>query len=432
MARTTRTSQVPASARDDATVRKRKAHKKSRLGCRNCKIRRVKCNEVRPMCAKCLEYGVLCNYDPSIPDLQPRAVASVEKPVFGTTKPILAMVNASLDKNTHGLESHSRVMRFDKSDLARLDRFQSRTVLSIGTKRVARVFQQEVIPLACAHPFLMHLAQAVTASHDRYLGGVATSRPSTTEAYHLNQALISFQSVLSRPIKPEEGDAVLIASSLLGVVSFFNLEASSVEDVWPLRDADMTWLNLSDGKQAIWQAASPLRRNSLWRQVNHLFDGDKLREDEVPEHVPSIFDHLCAEDASSASAWENPYYKTAQTLLPLLDLECNDRTWLRYLGFANHMDPSYKSLLSQRDPWALLMLLYWYMKVCRGSWWLSSRAILQGQAICLYLARYHCDDMTILAALDKPSRVLEAARVEGWGGISPAVSSPPWPAREVQ
>ncbi|KIW74687.1 hypothetical protein Z517_11457 [Fonsecaea pedrosoi CBS 271.37] len=436
MARTTKYSQgrVPTTPVDNATVRKRRAHKKSRLGCRNCKIRRVKCNEVRPMCGKCLEYGVLCNYDPSIPDLQPRTPASelgylqsrVERSPLGTTKPILDMITISLDKSTSELESQSGATRFDKSDLARLDRFQTRTVLSIGTKRAARVFQREIIPLACANPLLMHLAQAVTESHDRYLCGVATSRPSTTEAYHLNKALVSFQSILSRPIRRDEGDALLLASSLLGVVSFFNLEASSVEDVWPLQDTDMAWLNLSDGKQTIWRLASPLKVDSLWRQVGIAFDHDKLPENQIPDHSPSIFDHLCAEDTESPSARVNPYYRTATRLLPLLDLECDDSTWLRYLGFVNQIDPLYKSLLVRKDPWALLILVYWYMKVCRGSWWISSRSILQGQAICLYLARYHSDDPTILAALDKPRLEFNAAQMEGWGGISSVVSSPGW------
>ncbi|OAG36373.1 hypothetical protein AYO21_09452 [Fonsecaea monophora] len=265
------------------------------------------------------------------------------------------MITISLDKSTSELESQSGATRFDKSDLARLDRFQTRTVLSIGTKRAARVFQREIIPLACANPLLMHLAQAVTESHDRYLCGVATSRPSTTEAYHLNKALISFQSILSRPIRRDEGDALLLASSLLGVVSFFNLEASSVEDVWPLQDTDMAWLNLSDGKQTIWRLASPLKVDSLWRQVGIAFDHDKLPENQIPDHSPSIFDHLCAEDAESSSARVNPYYRTATRLLPLLDLECDDSTWLRSPASALAI---FRKRLSALAKSFVLMLLY--------------------------------------------------------------------------
>ncbi|KAK4097029.1 hypothetical protein N658DRAFT_434849 [Parathielavia hyrcaniae] len=44
------------------TSRKRKIHRKSCLGCGNCKLRRVKCDETEPECKNCLTYGVLCSY----------------------------------------------------------------------------------------------------------------------------------------------------------------------------------------------------------------------------------------------------------------------------------------------------------------------------------------------------------------------------------
>ncbi|KAH7081927.1 hypothetical protein BKA63DRAFT_463531 [Paraphoma chrysanthemicola] len=42
--------------------RKRRVHAKSRKGCRNCKIRRVKCGEERPHCKMCKSFGVECSY----------------------------------------------------------------------------------------------------------------------------------------------------------------------------------------------------------------------------------------------------------------------------------------------------------------------------------------------------------------------------------
>ncbi|KAL6806381.1 hypothetical protein GGI42DRAFT_280526 [Trichoderma sp. SZMC 28013] len=52
----------------DAVVRKsnkplsRRGHFKSRLGCFNCKRRRVKCNELRPSCSPCCRLGLNCSY----------------------------------------------------------------------------------------------------------------------------------------------------------------------------------------------------------------------------------------------------------------------------------------------------------------------------------------------------------------------------------
>lgn len=172
-----RSKTAPAPKQGETPTRKRKAHKKSRLGCRNCKLRRVKCNESRPMCGQCLEFGVICNYDPTIPDLQPQTAASdvvqlpsqVERSPLSTTEPIIDMMNAYFqqDKLLSKTTSMPGLLRFDHSELAGLNRFQTRTVLTIAVKQVARVFHNQVTHLACQHRFLMHLVQAVTASHDR-------------------------------------------------------------------------------------------------------------------------------------------------------------------------------------------------------------------------------------------------------------------------
>ncbi|PYH81061.1 hypothetical protein BO82DRAFT_384049 [Aspergillus uvarum CBS 121591] len=40
----------------------RKTHRKSRLSCRNCKRRRIKCDEIRPHCTNCVRHAVECDY----------------------------------------------------------------------------------------------------------------------------------------------------------------------------------------------------------------------------------------------------------------------------------------------------------------------------------------------------------------------------------
>ncbi|KAI1329115.1 hypothetical protein F5Y16DRAFT_367509 [Xylariaceae sp. FL0255] len=40
----------------------RRPHSKSRTGCRVCKARRVKCDEARPSCQRCLTHGVQCDF----------------------------------------------------------------------------------------------------------------------------------------------------------------------------------------------------------------------------------------------------------------------------------------------------------------------------------------------------------------------------------
>lgn len=54
-----------SGARAAAVVLRRRGHFKSRLGCFNCKRRRVKCNETRPECGPCRRLALSCEYPPS-------------------------------------------------------------------------------------------------------------------------------------------------------------------------------------------------------------------------------------------------------------------------------------------------------------------------------------------------------------------------------
>ncbi|KAM3549747.1 hypothetical protein ARSEF4850_008691 [Beauveria asiatica] len=52
----------PGTAAVAKPASSRRGHSKSRLGCLNCKRRRVNCNEMRPACSPCRRLGLLCDY----------------------------------------------------------------------------------------------------------------------------------------------------------------------------------------------------------------------------------------------------------------------------------------------------------------------------------------------------------------------------------
>jgi hypothetical protein len=43
----------------------RRPHKKSRLGCMNCKARRTKCDEIHPTCGNCQRHSLSCGFMPA-------------------------------------------------------------------------------------------------------------------------------------------------------------------------------------------------------------------------------------------------------------------------------------------------------------------------------------------------------------------------------
>ncbi|KAH8742420.1 hypothetical protein F5883DRAFT_442370, partial [Diaporthe sp. PMI_573] len=52
------------SLEGDIKHRHRHPHRKSRLGCLQCKRRKIKCDETRPACLNCIRREVSCAYTP--------------------------------------------------------------------------------------------------------------------------------------------------------------------------------------------------------------------------------------------------------------------------------------------------------------------------------------------------------------------------------
>ncbi|ESZ93261.1 hypothetical protein SBOR_6361 [Sclerotinia borealis F-4128] len=415
---------MPTNAQFDVredNQRKRRVHKKSRKGCRNCKLRRVKCDETRPNCLKCKDYGYACSYDSKTPDLEsvysatsktmealigPRQFSWSITPTPATRKssiPITLEPSCIIGDDISFFE-------LDRQSLYRLDRFRYRTVLSLGTPTAAGVFQEFSHTMACAHPFLMHALQTLTACHDRYLTlQVATSSQRTpVEAYHLSRAASLFNQKLCAPIANHDKDALWATAALLGVVAVSSIEASSPYEAWPLTpyaDTDLYWLRMSESKTVVWELTNPMREDSIFHVLSTEYHNTHSKRDEhldlsaLPIHFVELFD---LNEYSTVA--NNPYYSTIISLERILHIECDRTAMLSFLGFLTHMSPRYKILLKMKDPRALLLLSYWYGKVWKLVWWVERRAILECQAICICLQRYHADDTLIQEMLSVPKR----------------------------
>jgi hypothetical protein len=222
---------APPRADQLAAVRKRKTHSKSRQGCGNCKLRRVKCDEAKPGCRRCQDYGVRCSYSrkpaadaqlsfgeeislvvetaaslsastaissssssslrskaPSAASLAPLCHGKEPSGVFPSfvtadmvnilaMKPQLTRTpspsTSMLGLMNHQLNSNMNlngnpVYDLDYQDLSTVGRFLSRTLATIGTAHVREAYQKEGFRLACSVRFPLHLKRAA------YLGARQT------------------------------------------------------------------------------------------------------------------------------------------------------------------------------------------------------------------------------------------------------------------
>ncbi|MCJ1451134.1 hypothetical protein MMC28_001469 [Mycoblastus sanguinarius] len=252
----------------------------------------------------------------------------------------------------------------------------------------------------------MHITLAITATHDRYLSIPATGRRTVAETYHWSQCAALFNRKLSQPIQPEDRDPLWATAASLGIIALSSVEASTPEEAWPLKPSepsDLEWLRMSEGKMAVWDLTDPLRPGGIFQAMSEEYAQLFFP---IPsagiDGVPSILAHLCDLDVSS-TADTNPYFAAVHTLVQLQNIPGYQIPKSRVLTFVGHMQRSFKTLLREKDPVALLLLALWYSKARRSVWWLEYRATVECQAICLYLQRYHQSNSAIQASLPQES-----------------------------
>jgi len=113
----------------------------------------LKCDETRPQCKKCTSFRVSCNYDPKAADLQLSIgeIASIKSPQMSprsTNQSLHGMIQSPTCLVPAIISDSDSTFQLDGPSLDRLSRFQMRTVLSLGTAKGSRVYQNETIKFA--------------------------------------------------------------------------------------------------------------------------------------------------------------------------------------------------------------------------------------------------------------------------------------------
>ena len=302
------------------------------------------------------------------------------------------------------------VYTLNKDDVETLRRFMDRTVFTIGTAQTVWIYRHEMIRMAAVSGYLTHIVLVLTLMHDRFLSSPEGTPPTSKESFHFYHGTALFHILLDQPIREEDKDPLWATAALLGAVTIAGIEATRPEDSWPLKvdsASDLDWLRMSDGKKEVWRLVDPLRDGSVFKAALS-YEHQRAPEPYnhvVPElemlypYLTKIYDY----HPDNSEEQEDPYHTAASILTRLLELECNHSTIMYFLSFLGHMDPQYRELLHKKDPKALLLLSWWYGKMCQYNvWWQTRRMRLEGQAICMYLEQNHADQQDVVRLLDYP------------------------------
>lgn len=316
-------------------------------------------------------------------------------------------------------------------DFAVLSRFRTRTVNTVGSRTTRHLYREAAYTLSTnSSPFLLHVFLALTLLHDMCLASSSAEQQQrfppahrAALAFHWYHATALFHQKLAagpRALSGSDRDALWTSAALLGAATAAWVGALEPESAWPLREPgvmDLDWLKMSDGKKAVWEIVDPSRTESIYHPLLEALKGPGLSIPDgsapIPPFIlPPAFYALCNIMPESCSSPEtNPYHVAVSIIAQLIPLSLNDDTVLHFLAFISQMDPSFRRLLEAKDPRAMLLLAWWYGKVCiRGSWWLQRRAVVEGQAICIFLERECGSDEDMMSLVEYPKRMFELVR----------------------
>lgn len=392
--------------------------KRSKLGCKNCKLRGVKCDEEKPGCRRCFQYGVVCSYVSKITtdDLQ---FSTEREMVLGMRSPKGQNVVRVLDDQdqTFSFEIPPYISYWPTKTDALLNKFQLITAPTISVGSRTRLYQTAIVEKARSYPFMLQILMALTSIHLRSISSGMRSDPPKDEANYCYQAISMFAKEVVKPRNPEHQAMLLCASAMIYNMAFANVEAKTPEEAWPLAPpspADLGWLKVSAAKRQLSQLVLPMGQDPLFMTLTSLptpaTNATALPTPAVA--LPLGFSSLFGLESRS-NRTDNPYFSPAIKLSRILESEDAILVTLGFVWLVVEMADDFKELLMKKEPKALILLACWFAKISNlPVWWYRQRAIIEGQAICLYLERYHSDDMNLQVLLRYPKSIFQ--RLPEW------------------
>jgi len=187
------------------------------------------------------------------------------------------------------------------------------------------------------------------------------------------------------------------------VITFASIETKTLENTWPLAlttEAEPEWIKMSMGKTVLWSMAQPDRPESIF---SHSISNMPKPERSL-QNVPSEL--LAFYDLNGCSINNNPYAIPLSGIFRPPIPNGPPLTVTVFYAIISCIEGEFGRLLRAKDFPALLIMVYWYSKLCTGQWWLKRRALMEGQATCLYLQRFARHNAALQDLLTVPRQIL--------------------------
>ncbi|PYH90740.1 putative C6 transcription factor [Aspergillus ellipticus CBS 707.79] len=187
-----------------SAIKGRRSHRKSRTGCLQCKLRKVKCGEEKPTCFNCIRHGVDCSFGSSARGEMPPQADPLSSASQATT-PLSPPGPGPQDNAQSG---------FPVEDMELLHHFITSTAYTFSRHPVLQTFWRVEVPqIGFTAPYTLRAILALAALH------LATLRPEKAP-YYIAKANMHHEVALQLAtpeiahMTPENSAAVFMFSAL--------------------------------------------------------------------------------------------------------------------------------------------------------------------------------------------------------------------------
>ncbi|KAK9326114.1 hypothetical protein V1517DRAFT_312762 [Lipomyces orientalis] len=420
----------------------RRKHTKSRLGCLQCKKRKVKCDEKVPRCGSCSKHEMACNYigssvnrlilarnqqcldvlGPSFSELtdgyaspasfyeqSPISTSdgeSVLAPSFTTVS--MHMLNKLTDLSSQVTSDHYT------HDLELMHHYSTQTYRTLSEIPDFQEIWKTVIPKeALAHRFLMHGILALSALH---LSRISSEKGQNRMVYielateHQSLALSLFRTELNR-ITPSNCNALFAFSSILSILTFASSQCAGIDQrMTPIEEILWVFGLLRGVYQILHAAWDYIQMGQLGPVVRGLrADGGDTVADEALaaldylDQVNKVNRDLDVKEACSTAI------RKLRDCFQQFNAKCQSvRIAMAWPIFIPH---AYVTLLKSREPMALVILAH-YCVILR---WVDWSWFLTGWGEKVIREIYQCLDASWRPCIQWPIKIVGPAKNEGCG-----------------
>lgn len=287
--------------------------------------------------------------------------------------------------------------------LKALHHFLEATCHTFGGDMITQVMHQVVGNNVWEYPFLTHMVIAVSSGHQRRLLGQSSNTKrlrslGLEEMSHWQIGLQMFQSKLSRQTSGSEPELMnfdsVVSAIFLTIVFTLAMQDGNAENRSTAQEEDFVQriidpMSSTGGFRALQAIQVTPSETSVWMSALDTADdpnGTFTSRTPGTEGLPTAFVQLCELDEHSSSV-ANPYHAILRHLTPLLQMKPAPRNWSKLFAFSGRLHSTFRPLVAERDPRALLLLAWWLALLRQvDEWWIRAWARSECESVVAYLS----------------------------------------------